>query len=39
VKKFDKETLLSADGFFREVYRPKRDLLAEKWTEASQGSG
>lgn len=36
VKKFDKETLLSADGFFREVYRPRRDELAEKWTEASQ---
>jgi ribosomal protein S18 acetylase RimI-like enzyme len=38
VKRFDKETLLSADGFFKEVYRPKRDDLAEKWTEASQGS-
>ena len=38
VKTFDKETLLSADGFFREVYRPMRDELAEKWTEASQGS-
>ena len=38
VKKFDEETLLSADGFFREVYRPRRDELAGKWTEASQGS-
>jgi hypothetical protein len=35
VKKFDKETLLSADGFFREVYRPARDELAEKWSESS----
>lgn len=36
VKGFDKETLLSAEAFFRDVYRPKRDLLAEKWTEASE---
>jgi hypothetical protein len=38
VKKFDKETLLSTEGFFREVYRPVRDELAERWTEASQGN-
>lgn len=38
LKKFDKETLLSADEFFREVYKPKRDELAEEWTTASQGS-
>jgi hypothetical protein len=37
VKKFDKETLLSADRFFREAYRPRRDELAEKWSEASAG--
>ena len=37
VKGFDKETLLSAEGFFRDVYRPRRDELAEKWTEASEG--
>ncbi len=36
VKTFDKETLLSAEGFFRDVYRPRRDELAEKWTEASE---
>ena len=36
VKKFDKATLLSTDGFFKEVYRPKRDELAKKWTEASE---
>jgi hypothetical protein len=35
VKRFDKETLLSADEFFRTVYRPVRDSLAEKWTDAS----
>jgi hypothetical protein len=33
VKKFDRDTLESTDGFFREVYRPVRDDLAEKWTE------
>jgi hypothetical protein len=32
VKKFDRETLLSADGFFNEVYRPRRDELAEAWS-------
>ena len=36
VKKFDKETLLSADEFFGEVYRPRRDELAQKWTEDSK---
>ena len=36
VKKFDKETLLSADEFFRQVYRPRRDELAQKWTEESK---
>ena len=35
LKGFDKETLLSAESFFREVYKPKRDELAEKWTRAS----
>ncbi len=38
VKGFDKETLLSSGEFFRTVYRPVRDELAEKWTEASQAS-
>ncbi len=38
VGKFEKETLLSADEFFREVYRPRRDELAEKWTEAASAS-
>jgi hypothetical protein len=36
VKGFERETLLSTDGFFREVYRPRRDELAAKWTEASK---
>jgi hypothetical protein len=38
VKGFDKEALLSSGEFFRTVYRPVRDELAEKWTEASQVS-
>lgn len=38
VKKFDKEVLLSANGFFREVYRPKRDELAQLWTERAENS-
>ena len=38
IKGFDKETLLSTEGFFREVYRPVRDELAEKWTESSEPS-
>jgi hypothetical protein len=36
VKSFDRGTLLSTDDFFRNVYKPVRDELAEKWTEASQ---
>jgi hypothetical protein len=35
VKGFDKETLLSSDEFFRTVYRPVRDSLAEKWSAAA----
>ena len=35
VKKFDKDTLLSAEAFFRDVYRPVRDEWAERWTEAA----
>jgi hypothetical protein len=37
VGSFDKQTLLSADEFFGEVYRPRRDQLADKWTMASAG--
>jgi len=36
VKSFDRDILLSADRFFSEVYRPRRDELAEAWTLASQ---
>ena len=35
VKSFDKEILLSSSGFYSEVYRPKRDEFAEKWTYVS----
>lgn len=35
VKAFDKDVLLSSDEFFRDVYRPVRDKLADKWSAAS----
>ena len=35
VKEFDKETLLSGDGFFQTVYRPVRDEWAERWSAES----
>lgn len=38
VGSFDKSTLLSADEFFGQVYRPVRDELAAKWTAASAAS-
>ena len=38
VKGFDKQTLLSSEVFFRDVYRPVRDVLAEKWTNATETS-
>ena len=36
VSAFDRETLLSAERFFADVYKPRRDELAERWTEASK---
>jgi hypothetical protein len=33
IKQFDREVLLSQNDFYRLVYKPKRDELAEKWTE------
>lgn len=36
VKGFDRDVLLSGEGFLRRVYRPKSDELAEKWTEMSE---
>jgi hypothetical protein len=38
VKSFDREVLLSADRFYSDVYRPRRDEMAEKWTEQSLDS-
>ncbi|HEV2138418.1 MAG TPA: hypothetical protein VGR53_06220 [Nitrososphaerales archaeon] len=38
VKGFDRKILLSSGEFFSTVYRPVRDELAERWTEASQVS-
>jgi hypothetical protein len=33
VEHFDKKTLASGNDFFSEIYRPKRDEFAAKWTE------
>jgi hypothetical protein len=35
VRQFPRETLLSANGFYSDVYRPRRDEFAEKWSEMS----
>ena len=35
VQRFPREDLESQDGFFSDVYRPKRDELAKKWSEMS----
>jgi hypothetical protein len=37
VQHFPRETLLSGTAFFSDVYRPKRDELAESWSEMSSG--
>ena len=33
VRQYPKEVLLSQNGFFQKVYKPRRDELAAKWTE------
>jgi len=33
VKKYDREVLLSQRSFYELVYKPRRDALAEKWSE------
>jgi len=38
VKRFDKEVLMSREGFFAEVYRPVRDEWAERWTQETDKS-
>lgn len=40
VRSFDRRVLLSQKAFYEEVYRPRRDELAAKWTEmAASPSG
>lgn len=36
VRQYPKEVLSSQSRFFSEVYRPRRDELASKWTEMSE---
>jgi len=38
VGRFERSTLESQNGFFSEVYRPKRDEFARKWTEAGSAT-
>jgi hypothetical protein len=38
VKTFDKDTLRSTDGFFRDVYKPVRDQWSERWSGETQGA-
>jgi len=35
MRQYPKELLLSQSGFFEQIYRPRRDELASKWTEMS----
>jgi hypothetical protein len=35
---FDPDVLLSQSKFFEQVYKPRRDDLATKWTEMAEGS-
>lgn len=35
VRQYPRNVLLSQSGFFEQVYRPRRDELASKWTEMS----
>jgi len=38
VRQYPKEVLLLQSKFFEEVYKPRRDELASKWTEMSEPS-
>ncbi len=34
---YDRDTLLSQNGFYRDVYKPNRDSLVEKWSGLVEG--
>jgi len=36
IQGYPKEVLLSQNRFFQEVYRPRRDELASKWSEMNE---
>jgi len=36
VKQFPKDILLSQSGFYEQIYKPRRDDLAVKWTEIAE---
>jgi hypothetical protein len=37
VRQYPRDILLSQNRFFREVYKPRRDELAVKWTKMTEG--
>ena len=39
LKKYDREVLLSQRSFYELVYKPRRDILADKWTALSAKAG
>jgi len=38
IRRFPKEVLLSQSGFYEQIYKPRRDDLAAKWTELAESS-
>jgi len=39
VRRYDRAVLENPEGFFSQVYRPRRDELAKKWTQAAKAKG
>jgi hypothetical protein len=38
VRRYDRAVLENPDGFFSQVYRPRRDELAKKWSQAAKAA-
>ena len=38
IRQFPEEVLLSQSGFYEQIYKPRRDDLAAKWTELAESS-
>jgi hypothetical protein len=39
VRRYDRAVLENPEGFFAQVYRPRRDELAKKWSQAAKAAG